>query len=318
MYHWTMSSRFTLDNPMPPPWLRYPQIPMGSIGWRMGTGEDYAHEFGRWLAALDTDERWRYRGWFPPPPMDRGYYDWAFGADYDEDFVLGNEHWSVQFWQRGGTPAYSRARLATAAEDSGACEAEFVFFWKPKAGETGPACLGQWQPTAFDAFDHYSCTEQYMMAEKARLFGDDDVFAQIMATGDPKTMKALGRKVRGFDAALWDRAKYSIVLNGNYYKFTQNPQLRDYLLSTTGKVLVEASPMDRVWGIGIGATNPDATNPERWRGHNLLGFALMEVRDAITRVYANADRVDWSQFPPLKESRLNRPAPHKKGATDAR
>ena len=100
-------------------------------------------------------------------------------------------------------------------------------------------------------------------------------------------MKALGRKVRNFDPQVWDKLKYSIVLNGNYYKFTQNKEMMDFLLSTGDKILVEASPVDTIWGIGLGKENEKAKNVAMWRGKNLLGFALMEVRDEIRKVYQN-------------------------------
>jgi hypothetical protein len=125
------------------------------------------------------------------------------------------------------------------------------------------------------------------MAEKARLFGDEEMREEIMNTSDPKLMKALGRKVRNFDPEVWDKVKYSIVLNGNYYKFTQNKEMMDFLLSTGDKILVEASPMDAIWGIGFGKENEKAYNIASWRGQNLLGFALMEVRDEIRKVYQN-------------------------------
>ena len=100
-------------------------------------------------------------------------------------------------------------------------------------------------------------------------------------------MKALGRKVRNFDPQVWDKVKYSIVLNGNYYKFTQNKEMMDFLLSTGDKILVEASPLDTIWGIGLDKDNEKAHNIASWRGKNLLGFALMEVRDEIRKLYQN-------------------------------
>ena len=125
------------------------------------------------------------------------------------------------------------------------------------------------------------------MVAKARIFKDEEVKKEIMNTSDPKLMKALGRKVRNFDPQVWDKAKYSIVLNGNYYKFTQNKEMMDFLLSTGDKILVEASPMDTIWGIGFGKENEKVKNVAMWRGQNLLGFALMEVRDEIRKVYQN-------------------------------
>ena len=126
------------------------------------------------------------------------------------------------------------------------------------------------------------------MAMKAEVFGDEEVKREILSCSDPKQIKALGRKVRNFDDTVWNKVKYSIVLNGNYLKFSQNEALREFLLATGDDVLVEASPYDAVWGIRMSANSPDAQNPLKWRGHNLLGFALMEARDEIRRVWANS------------------------------
>ena len=114
-----------------------------------------------------------------------------------------------------------------------------------------------------------------------------------MQTSDPKEMKALGKKVKNFDQVIWDKVKYSIVLNGNYYKFSQNPEMRDFLISTGDKILVEASPLDRIWGIGLSAQDHNANKPEAWKGENLLGFALMEVRDELKKMYTNYHKVNW-------------------------
>lgn len=141
--------------------------------------------------------------------------------------------------------------------------------------------------------DSYLYMEQYMMAGKAQLFGDEERRKDILACSDPKQIKALGRKVRGFDQAVWDKFKYSIVLNGNWCKFSQNRELREFLLSTGDSVLVEASPYDRIWGIQLSADAPEAQNPFGWRGENLLGFALMEVRDELLRVTKNEMLCDW-------------------------
>ena len=126
-----------------------------------------------------------------------------------------------------------------------------------------------------------------MMASKACLFNDEETLDHILKSSDPKEIKALGRQVKNFDKEAWDEAKYLIVLNGNYRKFTQNPALRDYLLSTGNRFLVEASPYDRIWGIGLAADDPRAMDSSQWQGENLLGFALMEVRDDIRRAYQN-------------------------------
>ena len=153
-------------------------------------------------------------------------------------------------------------------------------------------CLSQWYPCQFEVDGvTYTSAEQYMMAEKARLFGDEKIRTEILRTSDPRKCKALGRKVKNFDKAVWDKRKENIVRNGNFEKFMQNSALRSLLLSTGDKVLVEASPTDRVWGIGLGKNNPDALDPKKWRGQNLLGFILMAVRNemAILDMYGEFD-----------------------------
>jgi ribA/ribD-fused uncharacterized protein len=119
------------------------------------------------------------------------------------------------------------------------------------------------------------------MAEKARLFGDEAARQLILQTPDPALAKQLGRRVQGFAEQPWSAAAFAVVVHGNLAKFTQNPALAAYLLSTGDSVLVEASPLDPIWGIGLAADHPDAREPQRWRGQNLLGFALMSVRRQI-------------------------------------
>ena len=140
----------------------------------------------------------------------------------------------------------------------------------------------------------YCCMEQFMMAEKARLFGDEETLEKIMEARSQGKIKALGREVKHFDQTEWDKCKHTIVLTGNFQKFLQNPELKDFLLRTGDKILVEASPRDRIWGIGMGKANENAENPTAWRGRNLLGFALMEVRDELRRVTQNEMLCDWS------------------------
>jgi ribA/ribD-fused uncharacterized protein len=162
---------------------------------------------------------------------------------------------------------------------------KYLFFWghTPKQkGVVDKSCFSQWFPVAFTvAGDTYATAEHWMMAEKARLFGNDDVRQRIIAARHPDEAKKLGRQVTGFDPAVWDAQKYELVVTGNYHKFSQHPALRDYLLTTGERVLVEASPVDAIWGIGLAGSHPDATQPARWLGENLLGFALMEVRDQL-------------------------------------
>jgi ribA/ribD-fused uncharacterized protein len=127
----------------------------------------------------------------------------------------------------------------------------------------------------------YRSAEQFMMARKALLFDDARMLEQILASTTPAEAKKLGRQVRGFNQDTWLQRRWQIVVRGNQAKFGQHAELRDSLLATGEAVLVEAAPRDVIWGIGLGASNPRATDPARWRGRNLLGFALMEVRDRL-------------------------------------
>ena len=158
-------------------------------------------------------------------------------------------------------------------------------FWghKPTStGAVGAGCLSQWWPAEFTVDGvTYATAEHWMMAGKASLFGDDDGLAAALAAKSPGAAKPAARKVRGFDERRWAAARYDIVVAGTLAKFSQHADLARFLRATGRRVLVEASPFDRIWGIGMAATNPDASHPSAWRGLNLLGFALMEVRSQL-------------------------------------
>ncbi|WP_020405462.1 NADAR family protein [Hahella ganghwensis] len=161
---------------------------------------------------------------------------------------------------------------------------KYVFFWghqKPKSG-VGKTCFSQWYDSPFESDGiTYQTAEHYMMAEKARLFGDPQAAEKVIAAGTPGEAKKVGRGVRGFDDKIWQKHRFNIVVKANLLKFSQNPELKEFLLSTGKRVLVEASPVDRIWGIGLAADDNAAENPNRWKGLNLLGFALMEVRSQL-------------------------------------
>jgi ribA/ribD-fused uncharacterized protein len=161
----------------------------------------------------------------------------------------------------------------------------YFFFWGHRASgghAVGKWCLSQWWPAAFTVDGvTYATAEHFMMAGKARLFGDAEALTRILAAPDPNAAKKLGRSVRGFDDARWIGERYKLVVAGNKAKFSQHPALGNFLRSIREDVIVEASPMDTIWGIGLAQGSPDATNPERWRGLNLLGFALMDVRATL-------------------------------------
>ena len=172
-------------------------------------------------------------------------------------------------------------------------ESDFLFFWGHTTDSHMPnnKCLSQWSPHGFKSASvtnpniqlYYKTAEHYMMAEKAKLFDDIDIAVDIVMCGEPKEAKALGRKVKNFDEYEWNKHKYRTVVDANYLKFMQNESICLYLLSTGNQVLVEASPSDTLWGIGMDSNDPDVNDPSKWKGENLLGFALMDVRERIRR-----------------------------------
>ncbi|MFJ5062631.1 NADAR family protein [Streptomyces nigra] len=162
---------------------------------------------------------------------------------------------------------------------------KYLHFWGHRPlpdGRVGASCLSQWWPSPFTVDGvRYATAEHWMMAGKARLFRDAEAERLALAAEHPAEAKKAGRLVRGFDDAVWARERFRIVVEGSVHKFAAHPELRGFLLGTGERVLVEASPLDRVWGIGLAATDQGAGDPERWKGPNLLGFALMEARERL-------------------------------------
>ena len=151
---------------------------------------------------------------------------------------------------------------------------KFTFFW------SGP--FSNWMPSPFDLEGiWYNCVEQWMMAEKARLFNDPATLAKIMASPDPREQKAYGRLVQGFDKAKWEAVAQDVVYKGCLAKFSQNPDLKKELLATEGTTMVEASPVDFIWGVGLRKDDPRILDRSKWRGTNWLGQVLDRVRAAL-------------------------------------
>lgn len=130
----------------------------------------------------------------------------------------------------------------------------------------------------------YNCAEQYMMAQKAILFNDADALEIIMGTNNPKIQKAAGRTVRHFDNKKWDKERKLIVYRANLAKFTQIQEFKTWLLGTKGTTLVEASPWDSIWGIGLNSDDPRALDRDTWLGTNDLGDIVTKVRDDIEQM----------------------------------
>jgi ribA/ribD-fused uncharacterized protein len=187
--------------------------------------------------------------------------------------------------QNEGCPPFDVTDLLRRIEQGWA--PKYLLFWGHRANggnAIGKHVLSQWWPCDFDIDDvRYGSAEHYMMAEKARMFGDADAALRICKAATPGAAKALGRAVKNFDQTRWDAGCFDIVVRGNAAKFGQSEALRRYLLETGDRVLVEASPVDRIWGIGLAADDPGAESPAQWRGSNLLGFALMKARAELRR-----------------------------------
>ncbi|MFD7585920.1 NADAR family protein [Kitasatospora sp. NPDC059811] len=183
---------------------------------------------------------------------------------------------------RVGSPADVRSRVELAALTAAGVRPKWLMFWghtERKGGGTRRECLSQWWPGQFTVDGvAYASAEHWMMAGKARMFGDEAIEQRVLAAHTPAEAKKLGRLVRGFDDATWTAGRFELVVEGNVAKFGQDEALRAYLLGTGDRVLVEASPVDRIWGIGLAADDIRAERPDEWRGLNLLGFALMEAR----------------------------------------
>jgi hypothetical protein len=162
---------------------------------------------------------------------------------------------------------------------------KYLFFWghRPQRdGSVGSGCLSQWWPAEFTVDGVlFRTAEHYMMWRKATLFGDRPMAERILAARHPRDAKMLGRGVAGFDDRKWAAERFEIVVTGSVAKFGRHPSLREWLVGTGERVLVEASPTDRVWGIGLAASDERAADPARWRGLNLLGFALMQAREQL-------------------------------------
>ncbi|MBI9010543.1 MAG: NADAR family protein [Tenericutes bacterium] len=266
---------------MAPPWLIYPNLSRFSMGWRMGYGESYIDSFFEWFPRLNLNAQNKYTELFPEPKSWLGWYknditERIKEKFFDEGVLIWKSNYSVQYVQK---------------ELENTRRMEFLFFWgheKLKDGEITKSCLSQWWKSKFSIDTYtYCCMEQYLMASKARLFNDEKTLEKIMKSSNPKKIKALGRRVKNFKEEIWKDRRYSIIVNGNLSKFLQNQKLLNYLLDTQDKILVEANPYDKIGGVGMAADNNKIINPLNWKGENLIGFALMDVRDELRHICKN-------------------------------
>lgn len=164
-------------------------------------------------------------------------------------------------------------------------EFDFIYFWKSTPGENGeltPSCFSQWWPSSFHIGEQeFPTAEHFMMHCKAVLFDDKEIAEKILSTESCREVKKLGRRVQNFDSQLWQEHRFAVVLRGNLAKFSQNENLKHYIMSTGEKIIVEASPTDTIWGIGMDEKQARQSSPAEWDGLNLLGFALMRTRSLL-------------------------------------
>ncbi|KAL3869028.1 hypothetical protein ACJMK2_041755 [Sinanodonta woodiana] len=173
-------------------------------------------------------------------------------------------------------PALYDATYSDEEDDNTVEHQEFEFFWL----KSSP--FSQWYRTHFVIEDrHFVTAEQFMMHQKAVTFKDFETADKILSEKNPRKQQKLGRQARNFNPQKWKEVCLNIVKKANYHKFSQNVDLKNHLFSTYPKILVEASPYDRIWGIGRAASDPKAQNKETWLGHNLLGYALTDVRNKM-------------------------------------
>lgn len=151
---------------------------------------------------------------------------------------------------------------------------KYVFFWN--------GVFSQWYPAKFVIEEvEYNCCEQYMMAQKALLFNDLESHKMIMYSKSPDEQKGFGRRVKGFDKDKWEAVCRQVVFDANMAKFTQNPKMLEELMDTKQLEIVEASPYDKIWGIGLHETDSKALDKSQWQGTNWLGEAIMSVREKL-------------------------------------
>jgi ribA/ribD-fused uncharacterized protein len=146
--------------------------------------------------------------------------------------------------------------------------------------------FSQWATCKFtdpDINKTFNCAEQAMMYYKAMTFQDGEAMRTVLSESNPSRQKAIGRTIRGYDDEIWNEVKFDIVTRNNLLKFTQNPGWKELLIFTDGYELVEASPYDKIWGVGLGEDNPDILDKSKWQGENLLGKAIIDAREWIIR-----------------------------------
>ena len=249
--------------------IAFPLISSGIFGYP----KDQA-----WRVALETCFEYLYKN-----RLDYYGMDIYFAVLDDAVFEMGQKELEIQQAKYDERIEEANSWPTITEETDEEADKDFVFFWMDNE-ENG--CFSQWYPAKMEIDGVvYSNCEQYMMAKKALAMGDIESYVLIMHETDPGEIKKLGRGVRDFDHKKWDSWKEKIIYDGNYAKFFQNDELAEKLLQTGEAILAEASPYDKIYGIGLAADDPRAKDMKQWMGQNLMGVTLMEIRKELLKVY---------------------------------
>lgn len=285
----TLASRFPVsidDCPslkgiklMAPLWLAYPDIHPYSIGWRMGYGEEYKDEFWDWRDTLSSEQGEEYDALFPAPPI------WS-DPEYENNVLL---------WDDADSPYYNIDFLKEKLKADSDSKFNLIFEINSNGQYSASSPLSGWVVSYFcesEEEPEFKNLEQYIQFQKALLFDDENIAAKILGTSSPWELRGIENSISNYDEAIWERLCYSVVAYGNYLKFDSDIRWREYLLDTGNDILVYADENDTLLGIGLSKDDPDVCNPEKWKGKNIFGFALMDARDKLRAVYANEYLLD--------------------------
>lgn len=258
---------------MLPLWIEHSIISRYSIGWRMGYGEDYVMKFSNWFDELSNNEKEEYINKYPEPIEWTGWYE-----DENPEYIYDG---SVLAWDKYKELKYNNEYVKNKHMQNPK-ECQFLFFSKE------PFTEDEFKVSFEIDHEEFFCMEQYMLAEKAVLFEDFETRNKITSIKDDyNALLDLDKSIKNYNETIWLKNKYRIILQGYYYKFAQDSTLRKALLKTGDKVIVYANPNDIKWGTGKTLQEHKEDDANLWKGQNLLGYAFMEVRDEIKRVFKN-------------------------------
>ena len=269
------------SKPLPPQWLAFPSIECGSIGWRMGSGETYGELLYQWMEGLTEEELDLYHQMFPPPISWTGTWnpDWEQASEEVDAITFAHNNFYTYIWRPNKDTKYTPSMFPR--------EGNF------QVRVFGPdSSFSPWFRSEFVyGGEDFWCAIQALVSDKASFMNDSK---DLSAAKTPEEVIQIEQSISAVDENMWKTWEYTAMLNVTWNKFFQNRELRQELLDTGDSLLVVALPGDSHWGIGMDPENPSAKNPWEWKGENLMGFALMEVRDELLRVCRYQNVCDWN------------------------